>query len=216
MTIKELHLYTNDLNATKHFYAEIMSFKIYEQTNDSFGFKAGDSQVIFHEIIDEKPVYHFAFHIPNNKLQEALEWVGERTPILPFSSESVIADFKNWNAKSFYFHDNNQNILEFITHYDRKIISDKPFSTETIEMLIEIGISSRDVLATCEELSVKHGIDYFTKGPVTNDFAVMGNDNGMLIISKAGGTWLPVNQKVQKFKMKILVENKGHLIDLGI
>ena len=128
----------------------------------------------------------------------------------------MIADFKNWNAKSFYFHDNNQNILEFITHYDRKIISDKPFSAETIEMLIEIGIPSGDVMATCEELSVKYGIDYFTKGPVTNDFAVMGNDSGMLIISKAGGTWLPVNQKVQKFKMKILVENKGHLIDLGI
>ena len=216
MIIKEVHLYTNDLKATKSFYGKLMSFKISDQTNDSFGFKAGDSHVIFHEIIDEKPVYHFAFHIPNNKLQEALEWVSERTPILPFSPESVIADFKNWNAKSFYFHDNNQNILEFITHYDRKIISDKPFSAETIEMLIEIGIPSGDVLATCEELSIKHGIDYFTKGPVTNDFAVLGNDSGMLIISKAGGTWLPVNQKVQKFKMKILVENKGHLIDLGI
>lgn len=216
MTIKEVHLYTNDINSTKYFYDEIMSFKISEQTNDSFGFKAGDSQVIFHEIKNEKPVYHFAFHIPNNKLQEALEWVSERTSVLPFSVESVTADFKNWNAKSFYFHDNNQNILELITHYDRKIESEKPFSAQSIEMLIEIGIPSKDVLATCKELSLKYGIDYFSKGPVTNDFAVMGNDRGMLIISKVDGTWLPVNQKVQKFKMKVLVENNNIVIDLGI
>src|SRR5690606_17926728 len=149
-------------------------------------------------------------------LQEALEWVSERTSVLPFSVESVTADFKNWNAKSFYFHDNNQNILELITHYDRKIESDKPFSAQSIEMLIEIGIPSKDVLATCKELSLKYGIDYFSKGPVTNDFAVMGNDRGMLIISKVDGTWLPVNQKVQKFKMKVLVENNNIVIDLGI
>lgn len=216
MIIKEVHLYTSNLKATKYFYDEIMSFNISGQTNDSFGFKAGDSQVIFHEIENEKPVYHFAFHIPNNKLQEALDWVSERTPVLPFSAETKIADFKNWNARSFYFHDNNQNILELITHYDRKIESGNPLSTKSIEMLIEIGIPSRDVLATCEELSVKYGIDYFTKGPVTNDFAVMGDEKGMLIISKEGGTWLPVNQKVQKFKMKIQVDKNGNIIDLGV
>ena len=83
-------------------------------------------------------------------------------------------------------------------------------------MLIEIGIPAKDVLATCKELSVKFGIDYFYKGPVTNDFAVMGDENGMLIISKEEGTWLPVNQKVQKFKMKVLAENNVIVVDLSI
>ena len=216
MIIKEVQLYTNNLPATKYFYDKIMSFEIFEQTNNSFGFKAGDSQVIFHEIMNEKPVYHFAFHIPNNKLHEALEWVNERTPVLPFSENSLVADFKNWNARSFYFHDNNQNIVELITHYDRKIESGKPFSAQSIEMLIEIGLPAKDVLDTCKELSAKYSIDYFSKGPVTNDFAVMGDDMGMLIISKEDNTWLPVNQKVQKFKMKIQIENKDRMIDLDI
>ncbi len=211
-----MHLYTNDLNETKYFYGKEMFFNIAEQTMDSFSFKAGDSQVIFHEIKNEKPVYHFAFHIPNNKLEESLDWVSERASVLPFSADSMMADFKNWNAKSFYFHDNNQNIVEFITHYDRKTESSKHFSGQSIERLIEIGIPSKNVLVTCKELSLKYDIDYFSKGPVTNDFAVMGDDMGMLIISKEEGTWLPVNQKVQKFKMKIWIENKGCLIDLGI
>ena len=62
----------------------------------------------------------------------------------------------------------------------------------------------------------EYSIDYFSKGPVTNDFAVMGDDMGMLIISKEDNTWLPVNQKVQKFKMKIQIENKDRMIDLDI
>ena len=38
--------------------------------------------------------------------------------LLPYSAKEEIADFSSWNAKAFYFHDNNGNILELITHYD--------------------------------------------------------------------------------------------------
>ncbi len=61
MIIKEVHLYTNDLNETKNFYGKEMFFNIAEQTMDSFSFKAGDSLVIFHEIKNEKTCLSLCF-----------------------------------------------------------------------------------------------------------------------------------------------------------
>src|SRR5690606_24218763 len=181
MKIKELHLYTNDLVGTIDFYGRLMQFTINNKNDESFNFTVGESVIYFHEIKNQKPVYHFAFHIPNNKLQEAISWVSERIPVLPYSDESVIAEFKNWNAQSFYFHDNNFNILEFITHHDRQLFTDDPFSIQLINYVIEIGLPVKDVLETCKKIKEDHGIDFYSKGPVTENFAVMGDDNGMLI-----------------------------------
>ena len=206
MKIKQLHLYTNDMDRTKDFYVRLMKFPINNENDQSFNFTAGESVIYFHKIKNQKPVYHFAFHIPNNKLQEAISWVSERTPVLPYSNEGVIAEFKNWNAQSFYFHDNTLNILEFITHHDRQQFTNDPFSIDCINYLIEIGLPAKDVLKTCNEIKEDHGIDFYSKGPVTENFAVMGDEDGMLIIPKEGNNWLPVNQTTEKFKLEMLLE----------
>lgn len=216
MKIIELHLYTNDLEETRDFYGRIMQFQITNENDQSFRFNAGESAIYFHEIKNEKPVYHFAFHIPNNKLQEAINWVSERTPVLPYSDESLIAEFKNWNAQSFYFHDNNSNILEFITHYDRQILADDPFSIHSINHVIEIGLPAKNVLETCNKIKEDHGIDFYAKGPVTENFAVMGDEDGMMILTKEGNTWLPVNQIAERFKSEMILEMNSKKIKIEI
>lgn len=53
--------------------------------------------------IDIQPRYHFAFNIPNNKLQRAIKWVHSRVSLIPIEDSDMVADFKNWNAQFIYF-----------------------------------------------------------------------------------------------------------------
>ncbi len=108
MFIQSLHLLTNDLAATKKFYTELLQTPIIKKSEQYISFAFGHSTLSFHASYENDPFYHVAFSIPNNKLDEALKWVGEKTNILPYSEKEIIADFIGWNAKAFYFHDNNQ------------------------------------------------------------------------------------------------------------
>ena len=87
-------------------------------------------QLIFDEIdTTGNPFYHFAFNIPSNKFEEAFQWMQTRVDLLWLDDyKSYIADFTNWNAKSFYFTDPAGNILEFISRFDLDDIAAEPFS----------------------------------------------------------------------------------------
>ena len=56
---------------------------------------------------------------------EAFAWANKKVELIPITPTSNIADFKNWNAKAFYFYDNNQNIVEFIARFDLDNNSDR-------------------------------------------------------------------------------------------
>ena len=209
MFIQSLHLRTNDLATTKRLYAEVLQTPVIKGSEQYISFAFGHSTLNFHASYESNPFYHVAFSIPNNKLEEALEWVRERTEILPYSEKEIIADFIGWNAKAFYFHDNNQNILEFITHYDLKTSSIQPFSTALITGICEIGITVEDVAHACNEFNALFHLPYFVKGPRLKDFAVMGDANGMFIVSKTGRGWLPTMRSSERHWTKVMVENDG-------
>lgn len=209
MFIQSLHLHTNGIEATKKFYNDVLQVPPVKETEQSISFAFGHSTLYFHQSFEKQPFYHVAFSIPNNKLQEALQWVSERTEILPYSQEETIADFTGWNAKAFYFHDNNKNILEFITHYDLQTSSEQPFSTTLITGICEIGVTVEDVGHACHEFNTLFGLPYFAKGPRLHDFAVMGDANGMFIVSKTGRGWLPTLRACEKHWTKVLIENDG-------
>ena len=209
MFVQSLHLRTNNLGTTKEFYTELLQTPVIKESEQYVSFAFGHSTLSFHASYESNPFYHVAFSIPNNKLEEGLEWVKERTGILPYSEKEIIADFIGWNAKAFYFHDNNQNILEFITHYDLKTSSTQPFSTALITGICEIGITVEDVAHACNEFKTLFHLPYFVKGPRLQDFAVMGDANGMFIVSKTGRGWLPTMRPSEKHWTKVMVENEG-------
>ena len=107
MTIIELNILTKDLVGTEEFYNQVLDFPVLSKDSTSVSFAVGHSVLSFHYTGDVDPVYHFAFNVPENKLSEAFAWVGRRAVILPYSEHETIADYTNWNAHAFYFHDNN-------------------------------------------------------------------------------------------------------------
>jgi hypothetical protein len=141
-------------------------------------------------------------------LNEAFEWIQKRTAILPCSPNNPIANFTGWNAKAFYFHDNQQNILEFITHFDLQKNSELPFSPFLIDGICETGVVVNDVKKACENFNA-YDIPYFIKGPHLDDFSVMGDSNGLFIISKAGRGWVPTQRASEPHWTKVCIENEG-------
>src|SRR5262245_35396741 len=69
----------------KAFYHKSLGLDIVEDKNDRLTFMAGRTLLTFlkHPTGNEKPFYHFAFNIPENKAAAARDWQAKRTPILP-------------------------------------------------------------------------------------------------------------------------------------
>ena len=184
MIIRRLQLYTNDIAATRDFYGAKMQLVIDNESASQISFVAGNAELEFIYSKEADPFYHIAFGIPNNKLHAAVAWVKTFTSLLPYSAKEEIADFSSWNAKAFYFHDNNGNILELITHYDWQLTSAGQFSAARITGICEVGIVVDDVVDVTNMIHTKYHVPYFPKGPQLADFAVMGDARGMFIISK--------------------------------
>jgi catechol 2,3-dioxygenase-like lactoylglutathione lyase family enzyme len=197
MIFREVQLQSHDLDATQYFYNGMLQFPISLQSNSSIGFQVGHTQLIFSHT-DINAIYHFAFKIPSHLFSLSYEWVKQRIEVLPFSEETEIADFSNWNAKAFYFHDPNGNILEFISHFDSTLHKDEAFASTAIEGINEIGIPVKSVRQSCEDFKSTFNIPYFHKGPCMEDFSVMGDENGMLIVTREQRGWLPTLEPAVK------------------
>lgn len=217
MYIKEVLLVTSDLYTCKSFYSDKLGFPVTGISAAQISFRIGRSILSFQEVKNSTPLYHVAFSVPNNQLQEALTWINERAVILPYAENSIVADFSNWNAKAFYFRDHDNNILECITHFDKGSNHFGTFTKDSIEAIIEIGVPVDDVATACDEFHHEYNIPYFEKGPRLKDFAVMGNEDGMLIITKNGRGWLPTQEPAGKHPLKISLEvdNTQILLDLN-
>ena len=216
MKILELELQTNNLKLTEKFYSEVLELEINDKNPNSVAFIVGQSILRFTEHNDKSRKYHFAFNIPNNKLEDAIKWISTRSELIKNSEDSIITRFDNWNAESIYFYDNNKNILEFISRYDLENPSNKFFDSKLIQSISEIGVVTDKPLVLAEKLIKEENLDYFKKGPKREDFTALGDDNGLIVISNPNRNWYPTNNRAEKHwaKMKILAHETIRQIDI--
>nr|WP_315162053.1 glyoxalase [uncultured Flavobacterium sp.] len=216
MNILELELLTDSITETELFYTDVIGLKTISKTNSSVSFAAGSTKLTFRSSENLKPVYHFAFDIPNNKLLEAFAWIEKKTEIMEVVPPEKIADFYNWNAKSFYFYDNNGNILEFIARFSLDNASEKPFDGLSILSVSEIGFVTKNVSQLSDELFNKYGLSVFSKQPKLEKFIVLGTDTGLFILVEENRDWYPTHQKAKSFWTKVVFSNNGKTREIEI
>lgn len=209
MRITEIELLSNDLDSTIAFYNGVMGFEVADGSEDHVSFAAGSSILTFVKSEVEIPVYHFAFNIPPHSLIEALDWTRKLVPIMPVNETEEIADFVSWNAKAFYFKDNNGNILEFIARYNLNGNTDGAFSVKSISGISEIAIVGDDVKETRKLFSEKYGLTVFAE-TCHDNFAAMGDDEGLFIISQKGREWYATHIKAEPAWSRITFESEGN------
>ena len=215
MKILALELSTYSLKQTERFYSNVLGLKVHEVSSDSLCYLIGHSVLRFTEKEGETGVYHFAFNIPSNKINEALHWLTAKLDLLKNREGAYITNFKNWNAESIYFFDNNNNILEFIARRDLENMCKEPFSSDSILSISEVGIVAEKPLKLAEKLIVNHGLLYFEKGPKREDFAVLGDDNGLLVISGTARNWYPSDKQAKKRSLKMKIEVNAAPLEIG-
>lgn len=213
MDIIELLLPANNLEETERFYAQLLEFDIVHKEENSISFLVGSSKLIFYKA-DHPSNYHFAFNIPKNKLEEAIEWILQKTELIKVENNSYITDFENWNAQAVYFYDNEQNILEFITRADLCNLSSEAFSVKSILNISEIGIVDDEPLKLAEQIIAQTQLDYFEKGPKREDFVALGDDNGLFVISNPHRNWYPTGIKAVKYPVKTRIQWLDNVYEL--
>lgn len=213
MQIVELHLFTDNLSATVSFYRDTLEVPLISQEKTNVSFQVGASILCFHASFNKQPVYHFAFTIPANKIDQAYQWAKEKTMLIDAAQGEKIADFTNWNSKAFYFVDNNKNIVEFIARFDLQNESFLPFSGSSFVAISEIGIVSDDVIKTCNEMIGEYGLSFFSKQPPVTNFAAIGDDNGLFIVVSKNRNWFPtdISSKESSFKIMFKSTNESDL-----
>lgn len=216
MKILTVSIYSHNLGLTKTFYKEKAGFELLEETPTHCSFKIGNSVLKF-ELTDQPTgIYHFAFSIPNNKIQEALGWVARRTAVLKNPDQQEVTNFPNWNSDSVYFYDLEGNLLEFITRYDQQVVNDQPFDADQVIGINEIGVATETPQATATTLTAEHELEYFVKGPRLEEFCVVGDEEGMFVISRLGRTWFPTATAAASIPLTATIEQNDKIYQVNL
>ena len=215
MKLAHIQIQSNNIQQTATFYKEILELPIIEKTTNSVSIQAGDSVLEFVKNPQFSSIYHFAFNIPENKLDEAIDWCKSKVELIFIEDQKVITNFENWNANAVYFYDNNGNLLEFIARHDLDNAQTEAFSSKAILNISEIGIVNENPLKLGNQLIEEHGLDFFSKNDNTDLFSAVGDDEGLLIIVKPNRNWYPTQTPSESNKTAVRIENKGNKIELN-
>lgn len=211
MNIIELELLSDDLGETEKFYKKVLGLEPYLKEDKSIlFFHIGSTKLIFRKSDNLKPVYHFAIDVPTNRFFDAHNAIKKHTEILPVEGDDI-ANFTNWDAKSFYFKDNNGNILEFITRYPNKEYYEEAYSSKCFVSISEIGLVTSNVKDLADTLKDEYGIPIFSRQPRGDEFTVSGDDCGLFIIAAKNRDWFPTTIKAKAFSTRILYIDKGNV-----
>jgi len=210
MKLDSIEILTNDLNATKDFYEKILELPIVENKSNFLCIKIGSTILKFVENLEKSDsIYHLAFNIPENKLNEVIKWCANRIELIKKEDDILIAGFETWNANAVYFYDNNGNLLEFIARHDLKNTTTGAFNSEQILNISEIGVVKENPQEFGLQLIEDYGLSLFDKNQNSEMFTAIGDDNGLLIIVKAKRNWYPTEIPAKSKWTKIGLTHKG-------
>lgn len=186
-------LVKEDISKMLHFYHELLGFPVLRKTQQSCSFQAGASILSFRQSTNKKdgPFYHFAFNIPENKIQYAEEWQLNRSQLIKppthltdEGKSTNIVHFRHWNAHSIFFYDPAGNVVEYIARHTLPIQAKGRFSTNDILHLSEIGLVVNNVKETYQTISAHYGLNQYSTS--SDKFLAMGNEHGLLLLMGEG------------------------------
>ncbi len=212
MQILELTIYSEDLFSQKSFYNDLLGFEVSEESETSFSIQAGVTKLIFIASNQFTP-YHFAINIPNNQLFDAIKWMKSKgIPLLKDGNNEII-DFEWIHARSIYFYDKDNNIVELIARKKLNNQSSRPFSMSNFLEVSEIGLPNQNIEKIFSLLNPL-GIKLFAGN--LERFAMLGNEQGMFLAvnTTIKDDWIPTGDKIEPSEFRALIKLKNlHLIE---
>ncbi len=212
--IQELWLETaSSIESMINFYNKIIGLEIVSSTRNTLKIRAGESILNF-EYVDKtgyRPFYHFAFNIPENKIQKAFQWQRNKTPVIhpnPDFAKDQITHFPSWNAHSIFFLDPAGNLLEYIARHDLSNGSAGGFSTKDILYISEIGLVTDNTQETGNKIIKALNISEYRRG--SSGFWPIGDERGLILMIGKDRIFTGHTGQINKadvFKTKVRIDS---------
>ncbi len=173
----------------KAFYHGCLGLDVLAESDAEITIGAGATPITFERARDGegRPLYHFAFNIPHNKILEARRWQLERSPLVPWLARQRdkaiphedVRHFRNWNSHSVFFFDPAMNIVEYIARHALKNDAPGPFTPRDILYASEIAFVVDDQHAAARHLGRALGLGVYPPGE--RFWWAMGDESGLLL-----------------------------------
>ncbi len=148
------------------------------------------------------PAYHLAFAVPENGIEAARDWLGERgVEPIPVDGDPVVA-FPDWNAHALYFHDPAGSILELIARHELPNAADPAtFGPHSLLRVDEVGLPTTHVPALVAALRTRLGALPYGGG--SPDFQAVGEAHGLAIVVREGRGWYPTGRPAERHRVRL-------------
>ncbi len=184
--------------------------------NNELQVLAGDAILNIGEVEGVCPFHHFAFSIRKGSLERVMELLQERHTLLLAEGGGLVHTFEEWGTRSCYLFDPAGNVVEFI---ERAEAMDEEVGSvaDAVTGLAEVGVVAHNVLALAKQFIEHCGLHFYAKQPPREDFAAIGDDDGLIVISAMGREWYPHTKKHgEKFPLKLAFEAQGETLTITL
>ncbi|MCM4157895.1 VOC family protein [Gramella sp. AN32] len=206
MKITQLKIFSQNIKEQLRFYKDELDFELTSYDETSFELQLGYSVLRFEKSTKARP-YHFAFHIPDGQEDWASEWLKSHLAPIKHHGKEII-DFDNWKAKSVYFYDKDENIVELISRIDLNSSDSGVFNAQSIVGIAEIGMATSDISAKFKDLRSECFLNLFD-GDMER-FCAIGDASGLIIcIDKNKKDWFPNEDKAYTSDFEMEMEHKN-------
>lgn len=187
---------TGSLGELKEFYANKLGLRVLAEKPSELTIAGGATPITFvrMEVSTERPFYHFAFNIPENKIRAARAWQLKRSalittppPLRDAAYPDDVRHFSNWNAHSVFFWDPAGNLVEYIARHDLNNGAGGEFTNRDILYASEIGliIADEERAALARRLGAELGLGGY-KPEAGGFFWALGDERGLVLLLPRG------------------------------
>ena len=203
MLIRQLKIYSPNLEAQRQFYQEVLGFSLQDGPGNAFSIAVGHTRMIFESKQGTAPV-HFAFNIPSNQIGDAHRWLKQRTSVLEWEGREI-HPFPHWEAEAIYFRDADGNIGELIARKKLQHLDLAPFGTDSLISVSEIAHGGNGIQAEIELLQTA-GLKIHSGG--AGRFCSVGDEEGLFILVNTDekATWFPTSDPVLPANFELEIE----------
>lgn len=191
MKFAEVRLPANDVDAQAVFYGDTLGLPIVARNDGEVHFQVGVSRLVFAQVLSQDfAPQHFAFNIPEHRLEEARSWLQKRCELIPDEAGNEVIHSENWNAHSVYFYDADGNIGELIARHTQPTPHAGAFDASALLCVSEVGSVTDDPAATAKLACANLNAQVY-RSKLNDTFVPVGDEDGLLIIVKMGRLWYP-------------------------
>ncbi|GAB3066100.1 VOC family protein [Stenotrophomonas tumulicola] len=206
MRIVELTLPVSDTHAVSAYFRDVLQLHV-----EDHKIKTGWSTLIL-RAAGKHPVggVHLAFNVPDNRFADAMAWLRARTPLQhDRDGKDHFALESSWQSQSVYFTGPDGLILELIGR--RRLPASSRtgvFHGNELTCLSEVGLPTADVPATRQAIGTRFGLQPLSTPSA--EFAPMGDDEGLLILSDTRRRWFPEQKDLPNAQgIEVVIETRA-------